>query len=77
MKLNDQVIKKNNKNSFLICFNNLIRFYKKFGWRIMPKKNFRLLIMILIVMECILAAKLLIKISTFSFGINSFNYKRN
>ena len=40
MKLNDQVIKKNNKISFLICFNNLIRFYKKFGWRIMPKKKF-------------------------------------
>ena len=40
MKLNNQVIKKNNKISFLICFNNLIRFYKKFGWRIMPKKKF-------------------------------------
>ena len=40
MKLNNQVIKKNNKISFLICSNNLIRFYKKFGWRIMPKKIF-------------------------------------
>ena len=40
MKLNDQVIKKNNKISFLICSNNLVRFYKKFGWRIMPKKIF-------------------------------------
>ena len=40
MKLNDQVIKKNNKISFLICSNNLIRFYKRFGWRIMPKKIF-------------------------------------
>ena len=40
MKLNDQVIKKNNKISFLICSNNLIRFYKKFGWRIMPNKIF-------------------------------------
>ena len=40
MKLNDQVIKENNKISFLICSNNLIRFYKKFGWRIMPKKIF-------------------------------------
>ncbi len=40
MKLNNQVIKKNNKISFLVCLNNLIRFYKKFGWKIMPKKIF-------------------------------------
>ena len=40
MKLNNQVIKKNNKISFLTCLNKLIRFYKKFGWRVMSKKVF-------------------------------------
>ena len=40
MKLNNQVIKKNKKISFLICMNKLIRFYKKFGWKIIPKKRF-------------------------------------
>ena len=40
MKLNNQVIKKNNKISFLICLNKLIRFYKKFGWEVMSKKVF-------------------------------------
>jgi hypothetical protein len=40
MRLNNQVIEKNNKISFLICLNNLVRFYKKFGWKIMPKKIF-------------------------------------
>ena len=40
MKLNNQVIKNNKIISFLICSKNLIRFYKIFGWRIMPKKIF-------------------------------------
>jgi len=40
MKLNDQVIKKNNKISFLICLDNLVEFYKKFSWKIMSKKKF-------------------------------------
>ena len=40
MKLNNQVIKKNNKISFLICENQTIKFYKKFGWKVMPKKAF-------------------------------------
>tara|TARA_B100001057_G_scaffold252233_1_gene252490 strand:+ start:2970 stop:3482 length:513 start_codon:yes stop_codon:yes gene_type:complete len=40
MDLNIKVIKKNKKISFLICFNNLVNFYKKFGWKIMPKKVF-------------------------------------
>ena len=40
MKLNDQVIKKNNKISFLICLNKLIKFYQKFGWKIISKKIF-------------------------------------
>ena len=40
MRLNDQVIKKNNKISFLICLDNLVEFYKKFSWKIMSKKKF-------------------------------------
>ena len=40
MKFNNQVIKKNNKISFLICFNKMIKFYKKFGWVVISKKNF-------------------------------------
>ena len=40
MKLNNQVIKKNNKISFLICSNNMIEFYKKFYWKLMPTKKF-------------------------------------
>ena len=40
MKLNNQVIQKNNKISFLICKKNLIRFYKKFNWKIISKKKF-------------------------------------
>ena len=40
MKLNSQVIKNHNKISFLICLDNLVEFYKKFGWELMLKKNF-------------------------------------
>ena len=40
MKLNNQVIKKNKKISFLICSNNMIEFYKKFYWKLMPTKKF-------------------------------------
>lgn len=40
MKLNSQVIRKNNKISFLICLNKIVGFYKKFGWKLMSKKNF-------------------------------------
>ena len=40
MKLNDQVIKKNNKISFLICSDKLIKFYKKFDWEVMSNKIF-------------------------------------
>ena len=40
MKLNNQIIKKNDKISFLICKNKLIGFYKKFGWKVMSKKVF-------------------------------------
>ena len=40
MKLNNQVIKENNKISFLTCLDNLIEFYKNFGWKLMLKKNF-------------------------------------
>ena len=40
MKLNKQVIKKNNKISFLICLDKMIKYYKKFGWKLMSKKLF-------------------------------------
>ena len=40
MKLNSQVIKNHNKISFLICLDNLVEFYKKFGWKLMSKKLF-------------------------------------
>ena len=40
MKLNDHVIKQNNKISLLICKNNLIKFYKKFDWKTASKKKF-------------------------------------
>lgn len=40
MKLNSQVIKNHNKISFLICIDNSVKFYKKFGWKLMLKKNF-------------------------------------
>ena len=40
MILNNLVIQKNNKISFLVCKKNLIRFYKKFGWKIISKKKF-------------------------------------
>ena len=43
MTLNNYVIKKNNKISFLICLNEKVKFYSKFGWRLMSKKKFSIL----------------------------------
>ena len=40
MKLNNQIIQKYNKVSFLICLKKMIKFYKKFGWKLISKKNF-------------------------------------
>lgn len=38
MHFNNQIILKKNKISFLICSNNLIKFYQKFKWELMKKK---------------------------------------
>ena len=43
MTLNNYVIKKNSKISFLICLNEKVKFYSKFGWRLMSKKKFSIL----------------------------------
>ena len=40
MQLNNHVIEKNNKISFLICSDSLINFYKKCGWKVLSKKTF-------------------------------------
>ena len=40
MKLNNKVIKKNKKISFLICKKEMINYYKKFGWSKMNRKIF-------------------------------------
>ena len=42
ISFNHQIILNNNKISFLLCENNLIKFYRKFGWKKIPKKNFLL-----------------------------------
>ena len=47
MLFNTLIIKKNNLSGFLLCENNLIKFYEKFGWvkknkkRIILKKEFK------------------------------------
>lgn len=40
MKFNNQVIKKSNKISFLICLDKMIKYYKRFDWKLMSKKSF-------------------------------------
>ena len=58
MKLNNQIIQKYNKVSFLICLKKMIKFYKKFGWKLISKKIFQLVIINYIQMECFLIAKI-------------------
>ena len=43
MKLNNEVIVKKNKISFLICQNRSIEFYKKYGWKKMSKRIFSIM----------------------------------
>ena len=43
MKFNNEVILKNNKFSFLICLNNKVKFYQKFGWKKIKKNNFTII----------------------------------
>ena len=41
MTFNNKIIKNNRKISFLMCNNNLVKFYKKNNWKRINKKNFR------------------------------------
>jgi len=43
MNLNNKIIKNNKKISFLICTKKKIKFYKKFGWKLLNKKKFKVL----------------------------------
>jgi hypothetical protein len=38
MNFNNQIILKKKKISFLICLNEMVKYYQKFGWEIMKKK---------------------------------------
>ncbi len=40
MAFNNKIIKNNRKISFLMCNNNLVKFYKKNNWKKINKKNF-------------------------------------
>jgi len=42
MTFNNLIIKKENKLSFLICDKRLVNFYKKYNWKKINKKNFKL-----------------------------------
>jgi hypothetical protein len=39
MKLNNNLIKNNNLHGMLLCRNNMVSFYKKFGWKIINSQN--------------------------------------
>lgn len=41
MAFNNKIIKNNRKIAFLMCNNNLVKFYKKNNWKKINKKNFR------------------------------------
>lgn len=43
MNFNNELIKLNNKFSFLICEKKMINFYKKFNWETIEKKKFNIL----------------------------------
>ena len=42
MIFNNYIIKRNNFNSFLICEKKLIKFYKKFNWKLENKKKIKI-----------------------------------
>lgn len=39
MKLNNNLIKNNNLHGMLLCRNNMVSFYKKFGWKIINSQK--------------------------------------
>jgi hypothetical protein len=43
MNFNNEIILKNNKFSFLICLNDIVNFYKKFGWKKMKNSSFNII----------------------------------
>ena len=42
ISFNNNIIKKLKKHSFLICSKKMISYYTKFNWKILPKKNFKI-----------------------------------
>jgi len=42
MNFNKKIIIESKKISFLICLNKMVKFYKKFGWKIINKKKFNI-----------------------------------
>ena len=42
MKFNNDIISKNKKIGFLICKKKKIRFYKKFNWKNLSKRKYKL-----------------------------------
>ena len=43
MNFDNKIIKQNKKMSFLTCSSNLIKFYKKFGWKKISKKQIKVI----------------------------------
>ena len=43
MDLNSKIIKKNKKTSILFCKNEMKNFYKKYGWKKLAKKEYKLI----------------------------------
>ena len=43
MNFNKKIIKKEKLHAFLICYNNLIKYYKKFGWTKIQNKSFKVM----------------------------------
>tara|TARA_B110000211_G_scaffold50916_1_gene55931 strand:- start:18503 stop:19039 length:537 start_codon:yes stop_codon:yes gene_type:complete len=39
---NNKVIKKLKKTAFLICSKNIVKFYLKYSWKLLPKKSFKI-----------------------------------
>ena len=42
-QLSEKIIKKTNLHSMLICQNKLVKFYKRYKWEKIKKKNFEIL----------------------------------
>ena len=43
MNFNKKIIKRERLHAFLICYNNLVKYYKKFGWIKIQNKNFKIM----------------------------------